>query len=606
MSGHWLAPIMAIFESPSDDLVDLARAAGYDPRTFYEGTLSKQQIANLLFEKSESEKQGLSVSVSGDLGTASAYFPEGFRKLTAPVRVFSDEMALQEAYYSGEIDHDLVAVLLSSAHGERHLHHIQHLTTILQLMHHHGREVVVLIDMSVTDLRSTIPVVANFMETSSRKGAIGQLSDGDIVTVNARSATIKVVENADRKQRRHRSLTIGSGRRFLNEQYGEESPDFEQAFERYIVEQTRTLVEMDRALDRPPVKSDAPFHLRAFSNFCFSMQDVLRYASSKADLAILPLSNTYDHLVDLLDSWVKAAKRARSYRIALRGSSLAFELLRIQGLEHSKAWSSRFVRYHMERGNLNAAIGETDTAISDYRFALSILDEVRPSGRIDNMTMMSRVKLKLGVQYEKLGEFGEALHFYDEAVRDATLALQVQGTNPAAMDLAARTGLALAELRYRLGDFSAAIDACDEALRKLGIAYSDRPSGALAGRLATTFSLKADMLVRMGEAAGSVLARIAAIHFRQAQANQSRVFRQSHVDTLVAEVNRLRENMPSARASARLLEEQRAVIDAAREVLDGLDPSADFSNWLYGIERLKAGARDHLPDMIRDSRFYFD
>lgn len=598
---------MAIFESPSDDLVDLARAAGYDPRKFYEGTLSGEQINNLLLDKTEREEQDLSIPVTGDLGAATAFFPDEFRTLTAPVRVFADEMALQEAYYNDDLDQDLIAVLLSPAGGERQLHHIAHMTPIPELMHRRGRNVVVLADLTVTDLRSSIPVVANFLETGARGGGIGQLSDGDIVTLNSTPATIKVVENADLETRKHRSLTIGSGRRFLNMDNRGVTQEFEQAFERYVAEQVRTLADMDIALHSSEIKGAVSYHLRAFSNFCFSIRDVLTSASSRFDLGkIHSLTTSYDHLTNLLESCVRVAKRAGSFRIALRGSSLVFEFLSLQGLEQNNIWSSRFVRNHMEKGSLHSAIGEIDGAISEYRHALTILDEHDRPAWIDKPITASRVKHKLGGLYEKLEEFDEALHFYREAGRDAAVASQAKRSSRVAVDLGARAAVANAELRYRLGDIVEAIETCNEAIRILGVANSTRPTSTISGRLAAAFSIKADMLFNVKESAGGVLSRIAAIHFRQAQAHQSRTFRQSHVDNFVTEVNRLRDDLSSVGEGIHLMDEDRAVVDAAREAVGGLGDGKDFSKWLQRVEMLKAGAWEHLPDMITEGRFYFE
>lgn len=141
-----------------------------------------------------SEEGGLRV-VSGNLGhgivKASAVAPDQ-QSVTAPCRVFTSQQAVQQAFHAGELDCDVVVVVVGQGPAANGMPELHKLTPPLSVLQQRGHKVALITDGRMSGASGKVLAGIHITPEAAKGGAIGRLRDGDVVTIDARSDLLKV------------------------------------------------------------------------------------------------------------------------------------------------------------------------------------------------------------------------------------------------------------------------------------------------------------------------------------------------------------------------------------------------------------------------------
>ncbi|KQX62937.1 phosphogluconate dehydratase [Angustibacter sp. Root456] len=152
----------------------------------------------------------------GSLGHAvvkvSAVAPE-HRVVEAPVRVFSDQTAVLEAFSRRELDRDVVVVVREqgpSANGMPELHQLTPSLTVLQ---RRGFRVALVTDGRMSGASGAVPAAIHVTPESVHGGPIARLRDGDVVRLDCTTGQLDVLVDADELAAREPADATGGSER---------------------------------------------------------------------------------------------------------------------------------------------------------------------------------------------------------------------------------------------------------------------------------------------------------------------------------------------------------------------------------------------------------
>ena len=138
---------------------------------------------------------GLKV-LSGNIGKAiiktSAVKPEK-RFIEAPAIVFDSQQGLNDAFKSGELDRDFVAVIRFQGPRANGMPELHKLTTVLGILQDRGRKVALVTDGRMSGASGKVPAAIHVTPEALDGGLIGKVRDGDMVRLDAEAGTLEVL-----------------------------------------------------------------------------------------------------------------------------------------------------------------------------------------------------------------------------------------------------------------------------------------------------------------------------------------------------------------------------------------------------------------------------
>jgi phosphogluconate dehydratase len=119
------------------------------------------------------------------------------RKITAPARVFDDQDAFQEAFKSGELDGDLVAVLRYQGPQANGMPELHKLTPALGVLQDRGHRVALVTDGRMSGASGKVPAAIHVTPETAAGGPLSRVHDGDLVTVDATAGNLDLHVDPD-------------------------------------------------------------------------------------------------------------------------------------------------------------------------------------------------------------------------------------------------------------------------------------------------------------------------------------------------------------------------------------------------------------------------
>lgn len=138
-------------------------------------------------KKPHSKHGGLEL-LTGNLGKSiiktSAIKPEQM-KIVAPCKIFHDQQSVKVAYEAGELDCDVVCVIRFQGPQANGMPELHSLTPLLSNVQAKGYKVALVTDGRMSGASGKVPAAIHVSPEANAGGAISQLRDGDIITVDS-------------------------------------------------------------------------------------------------------------------------------------------------------------------------------------------------------------------------------------------------------------------------------------------------------------------------------------------------------------------------------------------------------------------------------------
>ncbi|MBD2836197.1 phosphogluconate dehydratase [Pseudomonas sp. JM0905a] len=145
-----------------------------------------------------SPEGGLRV-MKGNLGRGvmkvSAVAPE-HQVVEAPARVFHDQQALADAFKTGELDRDLVAVMRFQGPRSNGMPELHKMTPFLGVLQDRGFKVALVTDGRMSGASGKIPAAIHVCPEAFDGGPLARVRDGDRVRVDGTTGTLEVLVDA--------------------------------------------------------------------------------------------------------------------------------------------------------------------------------------------------------------------------------------------------------------------------------------------------------------------------------------------------------------------------------------------------------------------------
>ncbi|MGE4407909.1 dihydroxy-acid dehydratase, partial [Pseudomonas sp.] len=142
-----------------------------------------------------SAEGGLRV-MRGNLGQGvmkiSAVAPE-HQVVEAPVRIFHDQQQLVDAFEAGELERDLVAVMLFQGPRSNGMPELHKMTPYLGVLQDRGFKVALVTDGRMSGASGKVPAAIHVYPEAIDGGPLARLRDGDIVRVDGGSGELQVM-----------------------------------------------------------------------------------------------------------------------------------------------------------------------------------------------------------------------------------------------------------------------------------------------------------------------------------------------------------------------------------------------------------------------------
>ena len=137
---------------------------------------------------------GLKV-LAGNLGRAVikiSAVEENRHRITAPAIVFDNEAGVKEAYQNGALEKDCVIVVRGQGPRACGMPELHSLTPLLSTLQDKGFKVALVTDGRMSGASGVVPAAIHLCPESVAGGAIGQIVDGDMITLDAVSGRLNV------------------------------------------------------------------------------------------------------------------------------------------------------------------------------------------------------------------------------------------------------------------------------------------------------------------------------------------------------------------------------------------------------------------------------
>jgi phosphogluconate dehydratase len=155
--------------------------------------------------------------VQGNLGRAtfktSAVDQERWT-VEAPVRCFSDQQEVLDAFKAGELNRDLIVVVRFQGPRANGMPELHKLTPALGVLQDRGHKVALVTDGRMSGASGKVPAAIHVSPEALPDGPLARLQDGDIVRLSAHSGELNVlnVDLATREPARRPVPPLGTGR----------------------------------------------------------------------------------------------------------------------------------------------------------------------------------------------------------------------------------------------------------------------------------------------------------------------------------------------------------------------------------------------------------
>lgn len=138
---------------------------------------------------------GLKV-LAGNIGHAviktSAVKPER-RFIEAPAKVFHSQQDLNDAFKSGELTGDFIAVIRFQGPKSNGMPELHKLTTVLGILQDRGQKVALVTDGRMSGASGKVPAAIHVTPEALDGGPIAKLRDGDLIRLDSENGTLEVV-----------------------------------------------------------------------------------------------------------------------------------------------------------------------------------------------------------------------------------------------------------------------------------------------------------------------------------------------------------------------------------------------------------------------------
>lgn len=173
-------------------------------------------------KKPHSSTSGL-VMLDGNLGKAiiktSALKPDQF-VISGPCKIFHDQHAVKVAYEAGELDCDSVCVIRFQGPQANGMPELHGLTPILSNVQAKGYKVALVTDGRMSGASGKVPAAIHVSPEATAGGAISQLQEGDIITIDAHKgvlhADVKALQEREKASCDLDHYYSGCGRELFN------------------------------------------------------------------------------------------------------------------------------------------------------------------------------------------------------------------------------------------------------------------------------------------------------------------------------------------------------------------------------------------------------
>jgi len=138
--------------------------------------------------------------LTGNLGTSviktSAVAPE-HRLVTAPAIVFDSQEEFLEAFQTGSLERDFVAVVRYQGPQGLGMPELHKLTPALGVLQDRGHKVALITDGRMSGASGKVPAAIHLTPEAAAGGPLTRVADGDVVTLDANTGTLTVDVPAD-------------------------------------------------------------------------------------------------------------------------------------------------------------------------------------------------------------------------------------------------------------------------------------------------------------------------------------------------------------------------------------------------------------------------
>ena len=144
--------------------------------------------------------------LTGNLGRAcikvSAVARENWM-IEAPARVFHDQLEVLEAFKAGELERDVVVVVLFQGPRANGMPELHKLTPPLGVLQNRGFRVALVTDGRMSGASGKVPAAIHCSPEAGGGGPLGKVRDGDLVRVDAVAGTLAALVPAEEWAARH-------------------------------------------------------------------------------------------------------------------------------------------------------------------------------------------------------------------------------------------------------------------------------------------------------------------------------------------------------------------------------------------------------------------
>ncbi|RDL46291.1 Phosphogluconate dehydratase [Ensifer sp. M14] len=605
--AHWLADITKLFTAKSHNLADLARVVGYDPETFYQGTLPEGEIRRRVLNTPLVVRELQFEEFSGNLGLAIVGLTSAGNmrhSASLPAIVFENELDLQEAYFQGKLDRDFAAVLRLSDYGQAKREKVSLLVPVLELLQAEGFGVAVLVDAIVTEVATTVPTAFNFAENASMGGRIGTIKDGDEIMFDWSSRRLNVLVTPIELEKRQLEPVADRASPYAF-RFGQSTSETKYAsVKQTIVRQAQYLSTL--GVRFPEIRRNrnkiSTSYMNIFHNICFILNRALESDSFAPIHGDFDLAQVLFEIQAQVFEFSKAGLSLRMYDSALHGAETCIKIAKILGDADFSASDGRVftARTLQLLGLIHAGREDSRNSIYAFKGAIRELRESNYERDYGNQDLLAEIKRNLAKQliaerryedaYVELGEAEEALRYLREVTnhppRDIVRSLLRIHEDQVLLDrIQGRPDEALFHA-------NAAVALCESGTRREPV---DRWS---LDALARAYRLSAEAHELAQEVSSSLKDLIASLSV-EASALSVMSPSQRRLDRFQSSVRRL---LNSATRYKDFDHRTREIVEAIENNLGRVSYEDDFPGLMDGLLNLEAEEKSVLPESVMHLR----
>ncbi|MBB2696693.1 hypothetical protein EFD56_16530 [Rhizobium phaseoli] len=601
--AHWLDPITQVFTSDAHDLAELAKMLGYDPATFYIGTLPQDQIEARVLERGVVPGSETLRSVDGNLGPAVAFMPTGrVERMTSTAVVFADEIALQEAFLDGELAFDFVAILRLSDDGAGWRPSLRNITATLEILQDRGFHVWALIDATIEKFDAGVPVVSNFSLSADVGGMIGRVRDGDKITLDADASLLVVdVIDSDLESRRLTKVSVRHRPSISNENiFAGETPE---RISKFISRQPRYLKEIYAKLQKTSGRPtrQAELHLRLFRNVSMEIEAMWREINEhQFSDTISSAISTIEGINDGLRQCSQFASGTRNYGVALLGFETQITTLRLSEFLTSSSRASEIGGAAYAVGNLYSAEGNAESAIRAFEDATRELQNaIRLQDAPSYRLMFANVSRRLATQLQQIKRYEDAERVLAEATHQ--LARWSDSITYEGQFVLARLYGELAAVARTLGRSSSGLENSRQSVEVLQSLLEVKSGIQSLEFLAKAYMRHADLLDDVGALGEAAIARVTSVLLRLRVAERS-VGNKKRMEAVLKGRSALVDGEGLYSILPRMSDDTFTLVSRAIRSELKLD-GVDFDEAAAQLYRLEETLATYLPRFLHESSF---